>query len=421
MEVLSHDESFSKRVSSIICLPFINASPSNLTTLHTALKYAKTETENIHQKTTFLTFDQPLYWKSKSIVANLKNSLMKNVVILLGIFHLLMSLMGAIGYSMEGSGLEDLWYVIYAPEPVKKIMTGHAFSRALRAHILTFTALGKKICSSIDVPERWKDAMSEFLMDWQSKTRGDCNAEAEIVEMTKAFEKQLRILENNGPTSKLWIQYFKSIVILLQMIEAERLGDWDLHLRSVRNALPLFHAAGHHAYAKSAQMYLQDMAELELHMDPQEYDAFTKGGYFTIRRTDKAWAGLSRDMVIEQTLNRFFGTDLKHGRRVTPSVVTRYLLAMPAAFTIMEQLEDYCEIRSSNSEQHVEVERSRIVRDEQDIEKLMFWLDSHNPFDNRSSLVSLSSGVIGGPFINCHMAFEKGEQSMATMIEKNSR
>ncbi|XP_015125311.1 uncharacterized protein LOC107047093 [Diachasma alloeum] len=91
---------------------------------------------------------------------------------------------------------------------------------------------------------------------------------------------------------------------------------------------------------------------------------------------------------------------------------------MPAAFTIMEELEEYCGIRSTNSEQHVDLKPSRITRDEQDIEKLMFWLDSHNPFDSRSSLVSLSSGVIGGPSINCHMAFEKGEQSMATMIGK---
>lgn len=418
MEVLSADETFSKRQSCIVCLPFINAPPSNLTTLHTALQYAKTETTNIRQKTTFLTFDQPLYWKSKSIVANLAYSTMKNVVVLLGIFHLLMSFMGAIGYSMQESGLEDLWSVIYAPESVKKMISGHAFSRALRAHILTFTALGRKICSSSEAPQKWKDFMNEFLLDWQSKTRGECTAETEIREMTKAFEKQMRILENNGPTSKLWIQYFKSVVILLQLIEAERLGDWELHLQSVRNSLPLFHAAGHHAYAKTAQMYLQDMVDLELHMDPQEYDAFTKGGFFTIRRTDKAWAGISRDMLIEQTLNRFFGTDLKHGRGVTPSVVTRYLLAMPAAFTIMEQLEDYCEIRTANSEQHVDLKPSRIARDEQDIEKLMFWLDSHNPFDCRNSLVSLSSGVIGGPFINCHMAYEKGEQSMATMIGK---
>ena len=51
----------------------------------------------------------------------------------------------------------------------------------------------------------------------------------------------------------------------------------------------------------------------------------TKEGYFTIHRTDKAWSGVWSDMVIEQTLNQFFGIDLKHGRGVTPSVVSRYL------------------------------------------------------------------------------------------------
>lgn len=86
------------------------------------------------------------------------------------------------------------------------------------------------------------------------------------------------------------------------------------------------------------------MANLEMVMDPIQFDKFTKDGYFTIRRSDKAWSGVWSDMVIEQTLNRFFGTDLRHGRGVTPSVVARYLLAMPSAFNLMECLENYCDI-----------------------------------------------------------------------------
>ncbi|CAG5109356.1 Protein of unknown function [Cotesia congregata] len=71
-------------------------------------------------------------------------------------------------------------------------------------------------------------------------------------------------------------------------------------------------------------------------------------------------------------------------------------------------------------EQHVDLAESRISRDKEDIQKLLFWLNTHDPFYPRSSVVSLSTGVFGGPEINCHMAIEKGQQAMATMIGKNA-
>ena len=55
--------------------------------------------------------------------------------------------------------------------------------------------------------------------------------------------------------------------------------------------LPIFHATGHFNHAKSAQIYLQDMANLEDVMGEEEFRNFTEG-WFTIRRSDKAWAGV---------------------------------------------------------------------------------------------------------------------------------
>lgn len=125
-------------------------------------------------------------------------------------------------------------------------------------------------------------------------------------------------------------------------------------------------------------------------------------------------------MVIEQTLNRFFGNDLKHGRGVTPSVVAQYLLAMPSAFDIMEGLETYCGVLSATSEQHVDLSKSRINKDQNDIQHFLFWLNEHSPFEYRTSLMSLSTGIIGGHNINCRLAVEKGLRGMALMVDKNA-
>lgn len=43
---------------------------------------------------------------------------------------------GAIGYLMNGSGLEDVLNVIHAAGSTGKMLSGHAYSRAVRYHTL---------------------------------------------------------------------------------------------------------------------------------------------------------------------------------------------------------------------------------------------------------------------------------------------
>lgn len=53
-------------------------------------------------------------------------------------------------------------------------------------------------------------------------------------------------------------------------------------------------------------------------MSPQEYKKFAVDGHFTIRQTDKKWAGIWTDMNVEQTLMRVMKVSggLTHGRGV---------------------------------------------------------------------------------------------------------
>lgn len=176
------------------------------------------------------------------------------------------------------------------------------------------------------------------------------------------------------------------------------------------------HAAGHFAYAKSAHIYLQDMQGLKETMDPSEFHKFTTKGYFTIHRSNKACSGVATDMAIEQTLNRSFGTDLRHGRGVTPSVISRYLLAMPSTFEVIDGLETYLGIKTSNSEQHVDTYESRVKIDNYDLQQFSFWFREHNLFEPRPNLISLSTGIIGGPTINCHMAIEISSRVINAII-----
>nr|CAH7764460.1 unnamed protein product [Callosobruchus chinensis] len=413
MEVLSRDQTYS--MSHIECLPFVNGQPSDQTTLHSALLYAVQKSNECNQETIFVTFDLPF------IVEQSENPDFKRIVVRLGGFHLLLSYLGAIGHIMEGSGLEDLWATVYAGESVKKLMTGHAFSRSVRAHILTFTAIGVIICERIEgLSYKTKDFIQTITTKWAENafTIDNCNADGALQQATSEFILQLEKFEKMGATSKLWAQYMKMVIIALQFIESERLGNWVMYLQAMEKMLPILHAAGHFGYAKGLQIFLQDMAKLKATMNYDEYTNFTEKGYFTIRRSNKPFCGIWSDMTIEQTLNRFFGTDLKHGRGVTPSVVARYLLGMPSAFQVMECLEEYTGLSTVNSEQHVDGAECRIKKDTRDLKKFTFWLRNHDPFKVRHGLTSLSTGIIGGDNINCHMALEKGREGMKLMLQK---
>ena len=119
---------------------------------------------------------------------------------------------------------------------------------------------------------------------------------------------ELHHAQSRGRTEKLWVQYFRCITIVKLFIRAEQCGDWNLHLYSVKLMLPILHAAGHLNYAKSVQVYLQQMHNLEAIMKPEEFQKFTSQDYFTIRRSDKFWSGIWTDMTKEQNLMRSIKT-----------------------------------------------------------------------------------------------------------------
>ena len=89
-----------------------------------------------------MTFDQPLYLKVLTVISSKHaDSDLKSTILRLGTFHLQMSFLGAIGYLMAGSGLQEIMELVYAPSAVVHILSGKAYARAVRAHLLVDAAL----------------------------------------------------------------------------------------------------------------------------------------------------------------------------------------------------------------------------------------------------------------------------------------
>lgn len=155
------------------------------------------------------------------------------------------------------------------------------------------------------------------------------------------------------------------------------------------------------------------MEGLQERMDTKEWRMFLHGA-FTIRRSQKFWSGLWSDLTIEQVLMRSMKSQggLTHGRGISSSVLSRWTGGMVFMLNVCESLERFWDISSSTSEQHVDMRAARVERDNSDVEKLTQYLDMHPPFPLTDKLLSISSGIVATPSINCHMARELGREGV---------
>lgn len=407
----------------VVPLPFINSPPTNYNTIYTALQLAADECIKNDQKTLIVTFDQPLYWKCREIVEiSPMGSQLSSCVVRLGGFHLLMSYLGCIGYLMAGSGLKELLSTIYAPASVSKMLEGHAYSRAIRAHLLIQTALARIILDEVDISVLEQDAVNAAIKDilTEPPSLDTLNQNLHLVGLATKLGNKLEQIKGNGPTAALWIQYFNMVTLMKEYICAERSGDWNVHLNCVQQMIPFFHACGHFAYAKSCHLYLQDMFKLPSVMPKEEFEKFVSQGFFTMRRNDSFWSGVWSDMTIEQTLMRSMKSTggLTRGRGVSDSVLSKWILGTTATHDICTSLEQFSGVQFFSTEQHVDFREARQKRDLADVAKLTLWLENHPPFPVVEDIMSLETGVIGEGNINCYNAISVGKRAMAEVVGK---
>ena len=64
--------------------------------------------------------------------------------------------------------------------------------------------------------------------------------------------------------------------LLQQFIRTEIIGNWLLHLTTLRKMLPYFATSGHNLYMKSAHIYLESMLRLP-GTKPDVHEAFITG------------------------------------------------------------------------------------------------------------------------------------------------
>ena len=78
-----------------------------------------------------------------------------------------------------------------------------------------------------------------------------------LAQIKRHVEERKMDLTARSKTSALWLNYQNMLQVARSLVMADRTGSWLMHLRAVCDCIPIFAAAGHYNYLKSAHLYLQ--------------------------------------------------------------------------------------------------------------------------------------------------------------------
>ena len=271
---------------------------------------------------------------------------------------------------MNGSGLEELLSEVYAENGVIHMISGKAVSRSLRGHLLVEASLISILleelaeCQLINL-----EPLKSFLEVIDDKSINEihlfCHS-AEVFLVEQALQKKMKELEQQSRTGKLWLLYIHYVRVLKNYIIAERTSNWALHLHATVNMLNLFAASGHINYAKSTRLYIQQMRALS-ETQPWLAEQFNIGKH-AVTRSNRYWAGLWSDLVIEQTLMRSVKSRGGLTRSRGMKEGTRHLWAMSLndAAAVHQAMNQPAGSTIKTTEQHVDLGHSGCIRDQED-------------------------------------------------------
>ncbi len=144
-------------------------------------------------------------------------------------------------------------------------------------------------------------------------------------------------------------------------------------------------------------------------------------GHHVVRRSDRYWAGLSTDLVIEQALMRSIKTQggLTRGRGMSELQRLICILAMPACANMNESMQKLTGVTYETSEQHKDTSTARQSRDLSDTMDILSFIKEHDPFAENDSLVNIANGMTAEKGVNVERSVEVGNKVLESMVNKS--
>ena len=338
--------------------PLINKTPSDPSTMLTAMTDVEKKTKEAGQQQTVFTADQQLYRVALDIIWS-NPERWKNFIPRLGGMHWLMSFVGSVGKLMEGSGLDKLMGAAFAG--VIKMLVGKKFPMNVRALRLVCLEILRGYTADS------KEELDSFLQEMSRKS----------------------------VTAEHWINNLIQPVMLMMMYcRAEREGDFALHLYACANMIPYFFSAGHWNYARDGIAYLNSMSKLS----PSVLDAFLRGEHVE-RHRNGFWNAIWSDMMIESSyMNKGKGPGGLIGITTSQRSAAVWANSHHACSELLRQLHEMRPTFSVNqATHHKEESQGRIKSDAEDRQKIRKFLEKCiHPFEFNEKTSGLFFNIYTG-------------------------
>lgn len=154
---------------------------------------------------------------------------------------------------------------------------------------------------------------------------------------------------------------------------------------------------------------------------PTVYRDFVSGLH-VVRRSDRLWAGLSTDLVIEQVLMRSLKTSggLTGGRGFTEQQRLIWLLSMPACAETNRAMQELAGVKSNSGERNKDMYKARQKRDAKDTLVILTTFEDRDPFSAGPNLRNIMTGVNADNAVNVDRARAIGEKILSSMTGKSA-
>ena len=417
-------------------MPIIPAPAHEMDTLMTVLLRCKQVTESLGQTVTVVTLDQALFCRARELLW-LCPEMLDKVVVRLGGFHISMNYLGVLGQHFAHSGLSDAWISsgVYGKATTEQILKGKSWNRAVRAHKLTFDALFRLFLKQFKEwqEEQQRTSFEDFsqhalLLALQFDDNSNDKAEGCSLRETQCLthmddfcedlEEFVDSNQGNG-TFVYWMQYFNMVGALLRFIRAEREGNWNLHINSFQEMLPLMTLYDHTNYTRWGTIYLADMQQLP-ETAPEVHSEFMDGN-FVVKESEGRFNQVSPDQALEHINKKCKSSGGLVGITRTESALNRWMLTCSDHARLSDDIHAMVGASTKHHGQRKENPRSRKDRDEKDVVRLEKTLEEFNPFGRQTNeLMCISTNDVAPPDVKTDLlsAVDRGQTLLKEFVDK---
>ena len=300
-----------------------------------------------------ITGDQPVYALGKQVQWNYQNRY-STVFWMMGPLHIEMAFLSTIGDWLEGSGWTELLEKskINTTGRIESFLHGSKVKRSRYAHQVTLGALMK---------------LSNLAFQNQNKF--------------SSYDEWKEEISKVSVNAQYWFTVIELQTLLFTFIKSLRTSDFSLFLSCLRDILPWFFALDHTQYSRWMSVFLQDLLQIS-QQNPELQQEFMKG-YFTVRKTNRAFSAMGIDQAHEQN-NKIVKIDGGViGILDNPKTLINWAVSGPVISNMLKfQLDHDCSEELNHHEDTASFEK-QFCDDQEAL--LKAWSSFENPFEESTT------------------------------------